>query len=297
MTRITELRTVLEDRKRKALTPYDPEAWYLALTKSNLIKHYPHIPQSLQFGFLGSIPNITSTYTPPNNSSIIEHADAFASIFAREFETGRYLGPLSASDLESLIGPFQTAPLSLIPKPGRPSKFRLIQNLSHASTSLSRPVRSINSHIDSNLYPCTYGTFATICLLVWRLPPGSEGATRDVAEAYRTIPLHPSQYPAAGTYGGLADAGTDLLRSEGVSPLSKWVDDHLFFRILLKYLDRYNEQRALWAKGISDNGGLRITGGRKWYCGTHLPDDTSEEYDENCAFPIRDLSKRSPRSA
>jgi len=25
------------------------------------------------------------------------------------------------------------------------------------------------------------------------LPPGSQGAVRDVAEAYRTIPLHPSQ--------------------------------------------------------------------------------------------------------
>src|SRR5258708_1250942 len=86
--------------------------------------------------------------------------------------------------MESLIGPFQTAPLLLIPKPGRPCKFCLIQNLSHSQTALSHPVRSINSYIDSNLYLCTYGTFATICLLVWHLPPGSEGATCDMADTY-----------------------------------------------------------------------------------------------------------------
>lgn len=316
---ITALKAVLEDRKSKALTPYNPDAWLRALTKSRLILKYPHIPQSLQHGFHGSIPNITSTHTPPNNPSIIEHAEAFATILFRKFETGRYLGPLSASDVEALIGPFQTAPLLLIPKPGRPGKFRLIQNLSHIARSLPHPIPSINSFIDSNLYLCTYGTFATICLLVWRLPPGSEGATRDVAEAYRTIPLHPSQYPgtvvrtgddeftidtsfcfgcssAAGTYGGIADAGADLLRSEGVGPLSKWVDDHLFFRLRLEYLERFNQQREVWARGIQDAGGLRTDGGRRWYQGIKLPDDSSEEFDEDCTFPIRDLSRRSPRS-
>lgn len=314
-----ELRAVLEGRKFKVLTPYNPNAWSLALTKLQLILNYAHIPHSLQYGFLGSIPTIKTTYTPPNNPSIAEHADTFTSILVREYEAGCYLGLLSAEDMETLIGPFQTAPLSLIPKPGKPGKYRLIQNLSHRSNSLPRPIHSINSAIDSNLYPCTYGTFATICTLVWRLPPGSEGATRDVAEAYRTVPLHPSQYPGvvvrtgedkfaidtsfcfscsstAGTYSGLADAGADLLRSEGIGPLSKWVDDHIFFRILLQYLTEYNLQRAVWAKNIQDNGSLCTNGGRRWYRGATLPDDTFEEFDEDCCFPIRDLSKRSPRS-
>jgi hypothetical protein len=317
--RITELRAVLEARKLKALTPYHPDAWLRVLTKSRLIHTYPHIPHSLQFGFLGSIPPISITYTPANNYSVTEHADAFKAILSREFEAGRYLGPLSRSEMESLIGPFQTAPLSLIPKLGKPGKFRLIQNLSHSPSSPLRPIQSINSSIDSNIYPCTYGTFSTICLLVWRLPPGSEGATRDVAEAYRTIPLHPSQYAglivrtgednfaidtcfcfgcssAAGSYGGVADAGADILRSEGIGPISKWVDDHLFIRILREHIQRYNEQREIWAHNIQTHGGLHINGGRKWYRGTTLPDDHSEEYDEDCSFPIKDFSQRSPRS-
>ncbi|OJA16495.1 hypothetical protein AZE42_13267, partial [Rhizopogon vesiculosus] len=263
--RITELRAVLEARKLKALTPYHADTWLRLLNKSGLILTYSHIPQSLQHGFIGSIPIITSTYTPPNSPSATEHADAFMAILTREFNVGRYIGPLSQAEVETLIGPFQTAPLSIIPKPGKPGKFRLVQNLSHSSASIIHPISSINSFIDSNLYPCTYGTFSTICLLIWRLPPGSQGATRDVAEAYRTIPLHPSQYPglvvrtgedhfaidtsfcfgcssAAGSYGGLADAGADILRSEGIGPLSKWVDDHLFLRILCEHLERFNEQ-------------------------------------------------------
>lgn len=201
---------------------------------------------------------------------------------------GRYLGPLSKAKVETLIGPFQTAPLSIILKPGKPGKFRLIQNLSHSSSFLTHPIASINSFIDSNIYPCTYGTFSTICLLIWRLPPSSQGATQDVTEAYRTIPLHPSQYPglvvhtskssfaidtsfcfgclsAAGSYRGLADVGADIFCSEGITPLLKWVDVHLFFRILRQYLDKYNEQWRGWAQGIQDQGGLQTDGGQRWF--------------------------------
>lgn len=141
-----------------------------------------------------------------------------------------------------------------------------------------------------------------------------------MAEAYRTIPLHPSQYPglvvhtggdlfavdtsfcfgcssAASSYGGLADAGADIFRSEGIGPLSKWVDDHLFICILQIHLEKYNEQRRLWAHSIQDQGGLHRDGGRKWYRGATLPNDQLEEYNKDCSFPLLDLSQNSPRSA
>src|SRR5260370_1301733 len=85
-------------------------------------------------------------------------------------------------------------------------------------------------------------------------PPGSEAAMRDVAEAYRTIPLHPSQWPAmvvraphdtyyidkclsfraapsASTYGHVTDAAAEIFRSNRIGPLDKWVDDHVFFHV------------------------------------------------------------------
>jgi hypothetical protein len=75
-----------------------------------------------------------------------------------------------------------------------------------------------------------------------------------MAEAYHTILLHTSQWPAAvvriskmmvcidtcvafgaapscGTYGQVADVGTEILRTNGIGPLNKWVDDHVFFRV------------------------------------------------------------------
>ena len=93
---------------------------------------------------------------------------------------------------------------------------------------------------------------------------------RDVAEAYHTIPVTPSQWPglvirlrgddqsaintcnnfgltsAGGIYGQLADAGVDIMRGEGIGPVSKWVDDHIFFRIQRKYLAEYNKMWAQW---------------------------------------------------
>ena len=100
--------------------------------------------------------------------------------------------------------------------------------------------------------PLHFGTFDTITLLVTRLPPSTQAAVRDVAEAYWTIPLHASQWPAvvtpvrddafyidtctcfgaapaSGGYGHIADTGTNLFRVEGIAPISKWVDDHVFF--------------------------------------------------------------------
>ena len=47
---------------------------------------------------------------------------------------------------------------------------------------------SILSHTKSENFPCTWGTFTTVALLIARLPPGLQFSVRDVAEAYRTIP-------------------------------------------------------------------------------------------------------------
>jgi hypothetical protein len=251
-TKTMEPRLALEARKLKALTPYHPKAWRHALEEFKLICKYPHIPVCLETGFSGGIPTITHTYTPPNNQSVTVHAEAFQSIINNEFSKGRFIGPFSTETLERIIGPFQTAPLSIIPKPGKPGKFRIIQNLSYPA-SPTPTIRSINSRVDSDLFPCTYGTFATICCYIRALPPGSQAAIRDVAEAYRTVPMHHSQWaglticlpgddsfavdtascfgfgPSAGTYGNVADAGANILQAMGLGPLSKWVNDHIFF--------------------------------------------------------------------
>ena len=48
----------------------------------------------------------------------------------QEFEKGRYSGPFSRAEVENRFGPFQISPLSMVPRAGKPGKFRLAQNLS-----------------------------------------------------------------------------------------------------------------------------------------------------------------------
>jgi len=318
-TRIMELKAVLELRRSQALTPYNADAWDALLRKHNLLNKYPNLANSLRWGFDAGIRQIYQTATPFNGPSLHIYSTAYQQIVEKEFECGRYIGPCSRTEVESLIGPFQSSPLSLVPKPGKPGKFRAVHNFSHPhlpSTQLS----SINYTIDSNMYPCTWGTFATICYTIHNLPPGSQASIRDVAEAYRTIPITPNQWPglvvklhdddsfaintnnnfgltsAGGIYGELGDAAADIFRAHGIGPLSKWVDDHIFFRIRCEYLSSYNAQQERWHKTITNNGGRVQSGSRFLYHGETLPNDLPAEFDEDAANPIQNHSNASNRS-
>jgi hypothetical protein len=45
---------------------------------------------------------------------------------------------------------------------------------------------------------------------------------------------------AGGVYGIIGDAFTDLMRATRIGPVTKWVDDYVFFQIPQQYLDEYN---------------------------------------------------------
>ena len=186
---IMELKLALKQRSSKAHTPYYSVAWHNALIWYNLLSKYSTLPSLLEQGFDAGIPAINITSTPPNNSSIEQHTDTFDSYVSNKFQKGWYLGPFSQEQIEPFLSLFQPSPLSIIPKPGQDNKYRLLQNLSFLYTP-----SSINHAIDSNLYPCIWSTFAMVCATIWHLPPGSEAAVRDVAEAHCTIPIQPSQW-------------------------------------------------------------------------------------------------------
>lgn len=314
---LTELKAVLEQRRFKAHTPYHPQEWHCMLTEAGLIRKYKHIPESLCSGFNLNLPIITNTQTPPNKLSTF--ATEFTTLVEAEIAKKRYIGPFTRRGLEDLIGSFQSSPFSIIPKPGKPGRIRGIQNYSFPrSPSVEYPNRSINYYVEANDFPTTWGTASLVSLLINRLPPNSQAATRDVSEAYRGIPLHYTQWPAAvvrtaedgycvdtaacfgqtsssGAYGGVADAGAELCRFQGIGPISKWVDDHLFIRIRRVHLNAYNTLRRAWNQGISDC--RHQDGSRIRYGGTHFEDGTLDEFDEDCKFPFTDHSGSSPRSA
>ena len=246
------LRDAIEQRKREPLTPYVRKAWAELLVECGLDGRYPALAQNIADGFSVGIPRITRTYTPPNHASVRSLPDVYSSIVENEFKAGRYIGPFTQRQVESALGPFQTSPLSLVPKSSKPGSYRAVHNFSHPHNP-SPVATSINLHIDCNEFPCTWGTFSTVALLIAHLPPGSQASIRDVAEAYRTVPVEPAQWPglvirlqaedqfavntcnnfglasAGGVYGLLADAGADIFQGKGLGPLDKWVDDHVFF--------------------------------------------------------------------
>lgn len=307
-----EPRIVLSARRRKAHTPLQAEAWKRALNDSNLTHLYPTLVQDITFGFNIGFPPIISTFAPPNSSTLNANKDAFNSILSRELDTRRYIGPLSQTEVEDLIGPFQSSPLSMIPKPHKPDKFRLIQNFSYPHSPREGRA-SMNSHVNSDEYPCTWGTFTAVALLLSQLPEGSQIAVRDVAEAYRTIPLHWSQWPGTvvrvsnedafcidtsasfggaancGVYGRCADAACDIMRARGIGPIIKWVDDHLFIRIRSDKINEYNRKRGQWRQNIQELGGRHQSGGRVWYGGKTLQDGRTEEFVEDMQFPLQIL--------
>ena len=309
----------LEQRSLEPLTPYAKEAWAELLSECKLVGRYPLLVQSLASGFDLGIPRIVQTYIPPNHPSAASLPDVYSSIIDSEFKAGRYIGPFTRGQLEKALGPFQTSPLSLVPKTSKLGVYRAVHDFSHPHNP-SPDTSSVNSHIDGDAFPCTWGTFSTVALLIARLPPGSQASIRDVAEAYRTIPVAPAQWPglvvrlqaedqfavntcnnfglssAGGVYGSLADAGADIFRSKGMGPLAKWVDDHVFFRVHRTHLPRYNAQRAEWCREIQAHEGRMQKGGRLWYGGKALPSGPTEEFDEDCSAPLQDLAESSHRS-
>jgi len=85
------------------------------------------------------------------------------------------------------------------------------------------------------------------------------------------------------------------MHSHGIGPLSKWVDDHIFFRILCTHLESYNLQWKRWALDVAENGGEVHDGSRLWFRGATMPNDWLEEFDEDLSFPICDLALASKR--
>ena len=172
---IMALRLALERRRSEPLTPYWIRVWEEELSHHGLQNKYPALIQGFRVGFNLGIPHISCTYTPPNHNSIRLLTDVYMSIITNKFTASRYIRPFTRAQLEANLGPFQTSPLSLVLKTSKPGKFCAVHNFSHPHNPLPT-VASINSWINSDKFPCTWGTFSTVFLLMAHLPPGSQAS-------------------------------------------------------------------------------------------------------------------------
>ena len=104
--------SALADRRTKPITTYKFAAWSKELSKYDLVKKYPNLVEGIVHGFNLRIPTISQTYTPNNHMSITLYRDAYIENVSKEFQAGQYFRPYSQSEVEDLIGPFQSSPLS-----------------------------------------------------------------------------------------------------------------------------------------------------------------------------------------
>ena len=233
-------------------TPFIPDVWETMLNDITPFNSFPDIPISLRFCFdMGVHTPPTQTYIPPNHNSALSFPDHILSHIQKKLSLGRYSGPFSRSDLESLIGPFHTSPLGIVPKTVGSTKRRIVQDLSFPRDDPSRS--SINDQINIEDFTCDWGTFTDMRRIIIDAPPFSEAATLDVDSAFRCCPITPSQQrnfiihwngsfyidhcalfsatSAGGVFGRVADAKSAILKSKNIGPSKKWVDDFMFFRI------------------------------------------------------------------
>ena len=302
---LMEPQYALITRRSKPLHPFNLSFLHCLLCNTSLFSSYPTVLSSFSQGFVLGVLVISYSFQPNNSASVTSLSSEFQAIVNKEFQSQHYIGPFNKSELQALIEPFQSSPLSLVPKPNS-SKFCLIQNLSYPLTP--HPIPSINSFINSQDFPCTFGTFFNVCFIINNLPSGSQASTRDVADAYRTIPLHYSQWPGlvmklqdnvfalntqnsfglastSGVWGHVANMFADFFRSQGFGPITKWVDDFLFFCIPNTYLPLANHYRTQLSPQLS----FSQYNARRFFEGPALPDGTVPQYDENFHFPLKSL--------
>ncbi|KAF7288455.1 Reverse transcriptase domain-containing protein [Mycena indigotica] len=227
------------------VTPLVCDEWERALRTVNLYNEFHDILTGINM-------DLSSSYTPANCRTALEHPNVIDEYIQTELASHRYSGPFNLSRLKAIIGPIRSSPLGVVPKAGEPDKWRMVQDFSFPYDDPE--IVSINSTIDSDDFPCDWGTFSQMLLLVLDAPPGTQAATLDVDAAFRRVPIHPSQQwffvvswrdlcyidhcapfgpsSSPGIFGQIADAMPALLTSNHISPLKKWVDDFCFFRYL-----------------------------------------------------------------
>lgn len=232
------------------VTPLKVDAWVAAF-KELAIDSFDDVIHGIRHGFLLStdFSNPTTTIIHPNHRSALDRPDVIEAYIINELSFGRYLGPYSIPALEAIIGPFRASPLGTVPK-GSSGDFRIIQDFSYPHDNPL--LASVNSEINSDDFPCGWGTFEDAASLFTSLPTDAEAATFDVDAAFRCIPIHPSHRrhtvivwkglaymdtslafgtsSSGGIFGRVADAMLEILHRRKIGPGLHWVDDYIISR-------------------------------------------------------------------
>lgn len=157
---------------------------------STYLQGYPnrkYLINGFTIGFkLGYIGPRQST-SCSNLKSCSELPDVVLQKLQAEIYAKRIQGPFHERPFPN----FHISPIGLVPKK-TVGDFRLIHHLSHPKGS------SINDHIDPNLATVKYASFDDAVATLLKYGPGCFFAKTDIHNAFRLIPIHPSDHELLG---------------------------------------------------------------------------------------------------
>ena len=158
-----------------------------------------------------------------------------------EKAAGRLLGPLSRDQSARV----HTSPLGLVPKSHQSNKWRMICDLSSPSG------HSVNDGIPRDLCSLQYASVDDAVGILQRLGRGTQLIKLDIQDAYRIVPVHPSNYSLLGInwnretyidralpfglrsapkiFNAVADLIAWALTCNGIQYQLHYLDDFLFF--------------------------------------------------------------------
>jgi hypothetical protein len=127
---------------------------------------------------------------PDNHASVSHNLDVTQSMLQQEIDAGRMAGPFRKQPFHN----FRVSPLKLVPKPNSSKKrFRLIHNLSHPFKG-----DSINASIPQSAKKVCYSTILDAIRVILTLPKPVFTAKTDLENAFKIIPVAPSDYSKLG---------------------------------------------------------------------------------------------------
>lgn len=121
-----------------------------------------------------------------NLNSALTNARVVQEYLDKERSLGRIIGPIPADSLP--VGT-HLSPFRVIPKSGRPGKWRLIVDLSSPEGT------SVNAGIAAELCSLHYLHLDQVVQEIRRFGRGTQMAKMDIESAYRMVPVHPGDRP------------------------------------------------------------------------------------------------------
>ena len=166
-------------------TPVNPKAL------SKLLSGYPrrqHIIDGITNGFTLHFEGPEAPLEANNSPSLLANISVAREKIKQELALGRIAGPFTHPPFNN----FKTSPLALREK-ATPGKFRLLHNLSYPYDN-----NSVNFNIPKHHTTVKYQTINHAISWIQHHSPQAYLAKSDISDAFRIIPVHPSQYHLLG---------------------------------------------------------------------------------------------------